>query len=139
MKIKEIMTPNVEVVRPEDSLQNAARKMRDRDIGFLPVLEGDQLVGVVTDRDLVMRCIAEGMNSEAVLGRGIATSPAIYCYSDEDVEDAAQLMNRHRIRRLVILNRNDNRLAGVISLGDLAGVGDESLVGHILVGVSVPS
>lgn len=139
MKIKEIMSTNVEVVHPNDTLQTAARKMRDRDIGFLPVFEGDQLIGVLTDRDLVMRCIAEGMNAKAVIGRETATSPAVYCYSDEDVEDAAHLMDHHRIRRLVILNRNNNRLAGVISLGDLAGATDEKLAGHVLVGVSVPA
>ncbi|MEW5938872.1 MAG: CBS domain-containing protein [Chloroflexota bacterium] len=136
MKLKEIMTRDVEIVRPQDTLQTAAQKMRDRDIGFLPVFEKDELIGALTDRDLVMRGVAEGMNSKATLGREFATSPAIYCYENQDAEDAAQLMNKYRIRRLVVLNPNNHRLAGVVSMGDLAGIVSESLANRLFQGVS---
>ena len=121
MKVKEVMTREVEFIHPNDSLQTAAQKMRDRDIGFLPVHEGDELVGVVTDRDIVIRGIEGGMNPDAIVGREMVTSPVIYCFDDQDVEDAARLMRQNQIRRLLVLDRKDNQAVGVVSLGDLAG------------------
>ena len=120
MKVKEVMTRNVEFVQPNDSLQVAAQKMRDRDIGFLPLQEGDELVGVVTDRDIAVRAIASGINPKSILGREIATSPVVYCFEDQDVEEAARLMRENQIRRLVVLDRKNNQPAGVVSLGDLS-------------------
>ena len=136
MKIGEIMTSEVEVVHPDDTLQTAARKMRDRDIGFLPVMDGGELIGVLTDRDLVLRAMADGVKLKTMIGRDIVTSPGIYCFDDQDVNDAAQLMQEHQIRRLVILSRHDGSVLGVISLGDLAvnSTPDES--GEILQSVS---
>jgi len=120
MKVKEIMTKEVQVIHPDDPLQAAAQKMSSHDIGFLPVFEADQLVGVITDRDLVLRGIAQGMNSTAILGRELMTSPVIYCFDDQDIKEAAKLMEESQIRRLVVLSRPDKRLVGVVSLGDLA-------------------
>lgn len=120
MKINEVMTRNVEFIQPNDSLQLAARKMRDRDIGFLPVYEGDELIGVVTDRDIAVRAIASDLNPDAIVGRELVTSPVVYCFEDQNVEDAARLMRDNQIRRLVVLDRKNNQLVGVISLGDLA-------------------
>ena len=120
MKVKEVMTRNVEFVQPNDSLQVAAQKMRDRDIGFLPLQEGDELVGVVTDRDIAVRAIASGINPKSILGREIATSPVVYCFEDQDVEEAARLMRENQIRRLVVLDRKNNQPVGVVSLGDLS-------------------
>ena len=136
MKVKDVMTRNVEVIQPNDSLQMAAQKMRDRDIGFLPVYEGDELIGVVTDRDIVIRAIAGGMNPDAILGRELVTSPFVYCFDDQDVEEAARLMRQNQIRRLVILDRNNNQLVGVVSLGDLAGTVKEKTAGQTLEGIS---
>jgi len=120
MKVSDVMTRNVEFVQPNDSLQVAAQKMRDRDIGFLPLKEGDELVGVVTDRDIAVRAIASGINPKSILGREIATSPVVYCFEDQDVEEAARLMRENQIRRLVVLDRKNNQPAGVVSLGDLS-------------------
>ena len=120
MKVKEIMTSEVQVIHPDDSLQAAAEKMRSHDIGFLPVLDADQLVGVITDRDIVLRGVAQGLNSNAMLGRELMTSPVIYCFEDQDVKDAVKLMEESQIRRLVILSRSEKRPVGVVSLGDLA-------------------
>lgn len=138
MKIKEIMTSDVEIVQPGDTLQTAAQKMRERDVGFLPVFDGDELIGVVTDRDLIVRAMADGANPREVLGRDLLTSPAIYCFEDQELEDAARLMHLNRIRRLVILHRGDARLAGVISLGDLVGTIDDVLTGRVMQSVSTP-
>jgi CBS domain-containing protein len=120
MKLREIMTKNVEVLHSEDTILTAAQKMRDRDVGFLPVLEGGELIGVITDRDLVIRILADGINSKARIGRDILTSPAIYCFEDQDVDSAMQLMKMHQIRRVVVLDHNNGSIVGVISLGDLA-------------------
>jgi CBS domain-containing protein len=136
MKLKEIMSSDVEVIHPDDTLQTAAQKMRDRDIGFLPVMDGDELIGVVTDRDLVVRAIADGVKLKTTIGRDIATSPGIYCFDDQDVNEAAQLMQEHHIRRLVILSRNDGSVNGVISLGDLAVNSAPDKSGEVLQSVS---
>jgi CBS domain-containing protein len=137
MKLREIMTSEVEVIHPNDTLQTAARKMHDRDIGFLPVCDGDRLIGVLTDRDLITRALAEGTESKAILGRDLVTSPAIYCFDDQNVDEAAKLMHDNQIRRLVILNR-DKRMVGVISLGDLAMNIDDKKSGDVLQSVSEP-
>ena len=137
MKLREIMTSNVEVIHPDDTLQIAAEKMRDRDIGFLPVCDGDRLTGVLTDRDLITRALADGMDSKAMLGRYLVTSPAIYCFEDQSVDEAAKLMHDNQIRRLVILSR-DKRMVGVVSLGDLAVSADDKLSSEVLQSVSEP-
>lgn len=138
MKLNEIMTRVVEVIQPNDTLHAAAKKMRDRDIGFLPVYEGEQLIGVVTDRDLTIRALADGLNAASVLGRDMVTAPAIYCYEDQDVNEAARLMRENRIRRLVVLNRRGERLVGVVSLGDLSGILDDKLLGQVMQNVTSP-
>ena len=138
MKLKEIMTSDVEVVRVNDSLQTAARKMRDSDIGFLPVFDGDQLVGVLSDRDIIVRAIAEGIDPLAMLGRDLVTSPAICCFDDQEVEEAARLMRDNQIRRLVILNRRNGQLTGVISLSDLTLNVDSKLTDKVLQSVFEP-
>jgi CBS domain-containing protein len=130
------MTRDVEFIQPNDSLQLAARKMRDRDIGFLPVHEGDELIGVVTDRDIAVRAIANGLNPDAILGRELVTSPVVYCFEDQSVEDAARLMRDNQIRRLVVLDRKNNQPVGVISLGDLAGTVKEKTAGKTLESIS---
>jgi CBS domain-containing protein len=139
MKLKEIMTKEVETVSPKDTLKEAAQKMRVRDIGFLPVSDGDKVLGVVTDRDLILRAIAEGMDPKTRIGNDFITTPIVYCFDDQDVDEAAKLMEEHQIRRLIILNRADNRLAGVVSLGDIATKGKEKTSAKVLQSVSEPT
>ena len=136
MKIKEIMTREVEIVHPDESVEDAAQKMRFRDVGFLPVCDGDQLIGVLTDRDITIRVTAEGIDPRKSLSKDWVTTPVVYCFDDQDVEEAAQLMEEHQIRRLVILHRDDMRLAGVVSLGDLATNIDDETPGEVLEEVS---
>lgn len=136
MKVKDMMTRNVEVIQPSDSLQMAAQKMRDRDIGFLPVYEGDELIGVVTDRDIAIRAIADGTNPNAIVGREMVTSPVVYCFDDQDVEEAARLMRENQIRRLIVLDRKNDQPVGVISLGDLAGTVKKKTAGKTLESIS---
>jgi CBS domain-containing protein len=139
VKLKVIMTKDVQVIHPDETLQMAAQKMRDHDIGFLPVCEGDRLVGVVTDRDLALRGIAAGVNSMAKLGRDLMTSPIIYCFDDQDVDEAAKLMEEHQIRRVAVLSRDDKRLVGVVSLGDIAQNGTKEMSAEVLQSVSEPA
>ena len=139
MKVKELMTKEVEIVHPDESLMEAARKMRVRDIGFLPVCDGDRLVGTVTDRDLVLRCIADGINPNTSLGRDLITSPVIYCFDDDSVDEVAKLMEEHQIRRIVVVSRKDKRLVGVVSLGDIATNGTEKTSAEVLQSVSEPA
>ena len=132
MKIKEIMTHTVEVIHPSDTLQNAAEKMRNHNVGFLPVYNGGELIGVLTDRDIVVRAMAKGADPRTMLSWEMITSPAIYCFDDQSVDDAIDLMHDNQIRRLVILNRTTKQLAGVISLGDLAINVDDKMSGEVL-------
>ncbi|HSK89136.1 MAG TPA: CBS domain-containing protein [Anaerolineales bacterium] len=138
MKLSEIMTRQVQVIQPDDSLQSAAKKMRDHDIGFLPVCDGETLMGVLSDRDITIRALADGMDVNVMLGRDLMTAPAIYCYEDQDVSEAAKIMEENQIRRLVVVSRDDQRLVGVISLGDLARNGTVDLSGKVLQKVSQP-
>src|SRR5215212_2024713 len=138
MKLSEIMTRDVEVMQPDDSLQSAAKKMRDRNIGFLPVCDGDTLIGVLSDRDLTIRALAEGMDVSVMLGRDLMTTPAISVFDDQEVEEAARIMEENQIRRLVVVGREEKRLVGVISLGDLARNQTADLSGQVLQKVSEP-
>ena len=138
MKLSEIMTTDVEIIQPDDTLKMAAQKMRDRDIGFLPVCDGTDLMGVLSDRDIAIRALADGMDIAVMLGRDLMTTPAIYAFDDQDVAEAAKIMEENQIRRLVILSRDDKRLVGVISLGDLARKGITDISGRVLQKVSEP-
>jgi CBS domain-containing protein/sporulation protein YlmC with PRC-barrel domain len=139
MQVKEIMTHQVEVVHPEATLWEAAQKMAALDIGPLPVCKGDELVGMLTDRDITVRAVAEGLDPKTTRVYEVMTPEIIFTYEGEDIGLAAQLMTEHQIRRLVVLNR-DKRLVGIVSLGDLAvHTGDVQQAGETLEAVSEPS
>jgi CBS domain-containing protein len=139
MLVKEIMTRDVECIRPDAILEEAARKMRDLDVGALPVCnDDDQPVGVVTDRDITVRAVAAGKDPRATHVRQIMTPSIIYCFDEEDITDAVRLMEEKQVRRLAVLNRN-GRLVGIVSLGDVAiDTHDERLAGEALEAVSEP-
>jgi CBS domain-containing protein len=132
------MTHEVEVIHPDDSLQDAARKMRDHDIGLVPVCDGRKLIGMLSDRDITIRAVAEGLKPTDKVGRDLATFPVIYCYEDEDVDVAAKTMKKNQIRRLAILRRSDKQLVGMVALGDLAINTEDRLSGDVLQKVSEP-
>src|SRR5262249_16280127 len=122
---------------PEDTIQEAADKMKDFDVGPLPVCEGDRLVGLVTDRDIAVRATAEGFDPWTTKVREVMTPGGIFCFEDQDAAEAARLMKDKQVRRLVVLNR-DKRLVGIVTLGDLAVETDEEVAGNTLEGVSQP-
>jgi CBS domain-containing protein len=139
MKVRDVMTRGAECVRPTDSLQEAAQKMRNFDVGPLPVCEGDHLVGMITDRDITVRATAEALPPGLGRVRDVMTPDVVSCFEDQDVQEAARLMQEHQVRRLVVLSR-DKRLVGIVSLGDLAvETGDEKLAGRTLEQVSEPT
>jgi CBS domain-containing protein len=120
MLVKDCMTKNVQVANPSMSLKEAARKMRDGDFGALPVGENDRLVGMVTDRDIVTRALADGKDNPLdTKVREVMSENVYYCFEDQDVEHVAKNLGLNQIRRLPVLNR-EKRLVGIISLGDLA-------------------
>jgi CBS domain-containing protein len=138
MKIKEIMTREVEVIHTGDTLKDAAQKMRIRDIGFLPVCEDDRLVGALTDRDIILRSTADGKDPNRRIGRDLISSPIVYCFDDQEVAEAAGLMEEHQIRRVAVIGRKDKRLVGVLSLGDIARNDTKETSAKVLQSVSEP-
>jgi len=139
MQLKDIMTPNPKCISPEDSLQDAARMMRNLDVGPLPVCDNDRLAGMITDRDIVINAVAEGRNPQTTKVREAMTGDILYCFEDQDLEEAARMMQEHQVRRLVVLNRN-KRMVGIVSLGDLATeTGDARKSGEVLQDVSEPA
>jgi CBS domain-containing protein len=140
MNVREVMTEGAECVRPSTSLYEAAQKMREFDIGPLPVCGSkDRLVGIVTDRDITVRGVAEGRDPRTTTVQDVMTRDVVYCFEDQDVHEAARLMQDRQVRRLVVLNR-DKRLTGILSLGDLAvETGDTTLAGETVERVSLPT
>ena len=117
MNIRDVMTPNPSCVSPEDSIQNAARIMRDMDTGAVPVVENGRPVGIVTDRDIVVRGVAEdGQLNRPV--REIVTGSVVCASPDMSTREAADLMSEHQVRRLPVVE--NERLVGIVSIGDLA-------------------
>jgi CBS domain-containing protein len=139
MQLKDIMTPNVEVIHPEATLQEAAQKMKGLDVGPLPVCDGERLVGMLTDRDITIRATAEGRDPKTTKVQEVMTCEVISAFEDQGVTEAARLMEEHQIRRLVVLNR-DKQLVGIVSLGDLAVYTDnQRLAGEVVERVSEPA
>jgi CBS domain-containing protein len=139
MQVHEIMTSHVEVIHPDATLREAAEKMSQLDIGPLPVCDGEQLVGMLTDRDITLRATAKGCDPKITRVRQAMTSEVVYCFADQDVKTAAQMMERRQIRRVPVVNRN-KQLVGIVSLGDLAvETGDRELAGETLEHVSEPA
>lgn len=117
-KVKELMSRDVEVISPDMSIQDAARAMRDGDFGMMPVGENDRMIGTISDRDIVIRGVAEGKNIDTAV-RDVMSDGVIWVYEDDSIEDAAHMMSTNQVRRLPVVNR-DKRLVGIIALGDFA-------------------
>jgi CBS domain-containing protein len=137
MKVKEIITPNPQCISPAASLI-AAQKMKTLNVGILPVCENDRLGGTVTDRDITVRGLAARLDPKTTKVRQVMTPGVVYCFEDQSVEEAAQIMEDNQIRRLPVLNQS-KRMVGIVSLGDLAVRGhQETLAGEVLERVSEP-
>jgi CBS domain-containing protein len=137
MQVQEIMTREVDVIGPNATVRDAACRMRDENIGALPVGENDRLIGMVTDRDIVVRAVTQDRPPGNMSVRDVMSEHIYYCFEDDDVDRAAQVMAEHQVRRLPVLNR-DKRLVGIVALADLGRSGGDTAK-EALEGVSEPS
>jgi CBS domain-containing protein len=139
MKVNEVMTRRAECICADATLQDAAERMRTLNIGSLPVCDDDHLIGMLTDRDIAIRSVSAGHDPRNDHVRDAMTAHVFYCYEDQDVTEAAELMRTRQVRRLPVLRR-DQHLTGIVSLGDLAvEAGNEQLAGETLEAISEPS
>ena len=136
MRVKEVMTPAIALMHPDRTVKEAAEKMHELNIGVLPVGEADQVLGMLTDRDIVVRSVAVGHDPLTERLRDVMTPGVIYCFDDQDVSEAMELMKQNRIRRLVVRNRH-NQLVGMLALCDLARErGHQAAIGAVLPAVA---
>lgn len=131
MQVKQVMSENVVVVNPEATVEEAAKKMDESDVGVLPVCDNEELLGMVTDRDMAIRAVARGRDPKRTKVKDVMTPVVVYCYDDQDIEEAVSLMEERQLRRLVVFNR-DKQLVGVLSIGDLALYAGNELAGEVL-------
>ena len=136
MRVSECMSTDVRIASPDETLRQAAQAMADLDAGVLPVGDNDRLVGMITDRDIAVRGVADGKGPDAKV-REVMSAEVRYCFDDEDADDVLKNMGDIQVRRLPVLNR-DNRLVGIISLGDLATTGEPRASGDALSEISRP-
>ena len=139
MQVKEIMTYNAETINSDSTLVEAAQKMRTLEVGCLPVSEADEVVGMITDRDITIRAVGESRNPSSTLVKEIMTPEIFYCFEDDDIHEAAEMMEEKTIHRLLVLSTY-NRPIGFVSLADFAVKSrDERLAWEILEKISEPA
>jgi CBS domain-containing protein len=136
MKVSEVMTREVQTIRPDQSAQEAASFMLSADAGSIPVAEGDRLIGMITDRDIAVRGVAKGHGPDTPV-RDLMTDDLVVVRVDDDIEDAAEKMSGAQVRRLPVID-DDERLCGIVSLGDLSREADQDCASEALEGVSQP-
>jgi CBS domain-containing protein len=130
MLVHEAMTRHAEWITPDMSLKDAAQRMRDQDIGCLPIGEGDRLVGMLTDRDIAYRAVAKGLDAGATKVGDVMTKGVTWCFEDETVDEIVQRMEQKQIHHLPVLNR-EKRMIGLISMSDLALRGPQALSAQV--------
>lgn len=135
MKVSECMTTDVKIADPSRSIQDAAKLMDKNDCGSLPVGEGDRLVGMITDRDIVIRAVAAGLPPDTPI-REVMTKEVKYCFENDEIDDVAENMGDIQMRRLPVLN-SKKRIVGIVSIGDLAR-SDEQCAGEALAEIAQP-
>jgi len=136
MKVRDLMTRDVFVARPNQTIRDVAGMMENIDAGALPVGDDDRLLGMITDRDIAIRAVGQGKGPQTLV-QDIMSHEVKYCFEDEDTEHIAHNMADQQIRRLPVVDRN-KRLVGILSLGDLAIVDGPEPAGEALVGISEP-
>jgi CBS domain-containing protein len=136
MRVSEAMTRDVRVANPGQSIRDVAKMMAEIDAGAMPVGENDRLVGMITDRDIALRAVAQGKGPDTPV-RDVMSREVKYCFEDEDLERVAKNMGDIQVRRLPVVNR-DKRLVGIVSLGDIAQNEDAETTGQATAGVSQP-
>lgn len=135
MQVKEVMHRGVEWVAPETPVPEVAKKMRDLDVGAIPVCDKNRLIGMVTDRDITCRAVANGRDVSSLTAREVMTEGIVYCRDTEDLEDAIHVMENKQIRRMPAIDEN-HKMVGMLSLGDVSHAASQQLSGEILRAVS---
>jgi CBS domain-containing protein len=135
MKVKEAMHKGGEWVAPETPVGDVAKKMRDLDIGCVPVGQNDRLIGMVTDRDIICRGVADGRNWAKLTARDVMSKGIIYCKDTEELSDALRIMEQKQVRRLPVIN-DQKRMVGILSLGDITHAASHELAGELVAAVS---
>lgn len=139
MLLKDVMTRDVECVGPDDTIQTAARKMRDLGVGPMPVCGDDgKLAGILTERDIAVRAVAEGHDPKSCKVSDVMTPGVVYCFEDQDTAEVSRIMQDKQIRRVLVLNR-DKKLVGIVSLGDMAVDAGKRQAADTLQAVSQPA
>jgi CBS domain-containing protein len=136
MKVRDAMTSGVSIANPDETIREAARTMAEIDAGVLPVGDNDRLVGMITDRDIAIRAVAEGKGPDTRVGE-VMTREVRYCFEDDDVDTVRKNLADQQIRRIPVVNR-DKRLVGILSLSDLALTGMGAAMGETLADISRP-
>ena len=136
MKVRDIMTRDVRLLDPNQTIREAASLMAEVDAGALPVGENDRLVGMLTDRDIVIRAVAQGRPVDTKVGV-VMSKEVLYCFDTDDLDDVSRNMGKAQVRRLPVVNA-DKRLVGIVSLGDLARSEDPATIGRTVTRVSTP-
>lgn len=136
MRVEEIMSHDVHMMNSSQTVEEAAKKMAKEDLGFLPVNDGDRLVGIITDRDIAVRVIAEGRDGHARIGE-VMTENVKYCYADQEIDEVVANMGSIQVRRLPVVTR-EKRLVGIVSLADAARKHDPAVAGNSLSDVTDP-
>jgi len=132
--IRELMTQNPRTVSPDQTVQDAARIMRDEDTGVVPITEGENLVGVITDRDIAIRAVAEGKDGQTGV-REVASQDLVTIDPQQELDEALRLMAQHQVRRLPVVEE-DGKLVGIVSQADIARDGDDARTGEVVQQIS---
>lgn len=135
MKVKDAMHEGVEWVEPGTSISKIAALMKKHDVGAIPVGENDRLIGMVTDRDIACRGLANSKDPAKLTARDVMTKGIVYCNEGEELADAVRIMEQKKIRRLPVIN-DDKRMVGILSLGDVSHAGSRTLAGEVMAAVS---
>ncbi|MDZ4813690.1 MAG: CBS domain-containing protein [Pseudomonadota bacterium] len=137
-KLKSVMSRDVQVISPDDTIEHAAQQMRKSNFGMMPVGENDRMIGAISDRDIAIRAVADGLGPSTKV-RDIMSAGIVWAYEEDSVDDAAKLMSQHQIRRLPVVNV-DKRLVGIVALGDFAVErSDMDAAGEALSEISKPA
>jgi CBS domain-containing protein len=131
MLVKDAMTVGAQTVTADETVQIAAQKMKNRSVGALPVVEGDRVVGVITDRDITVRACAAGRDPKVATVAEAMTPQVFWCFEDQDTGEAARIMEERAVRRILVLDREE-QLVGMLSVDDLALVNETGLAAEIL-------
>jgi CBS domain-containing protein len=135
MKVSEAMHKGVNWITPDASLAQVAKIMKTNDVGAVPVGENDRLIGMITDRDIALRALANGKDPASLTARNVMTKGIVYCRTDETVEDAIRLMESKQIRRLPVID-DQKRMVGMLSVGDISHHNGREFMGELMMAVT---